>query len=107
MGGRAKTRSAEPQAAVSLEILDHVLGEMLVLANEDMDVVGHDRAGVARVALICDHFTEGGRDHGAGKVVEGQQRVAKQVTGPLIELAHFTSGGLESLPAEVQLAEIG
>jgi hypothetical protein len=44
----------QPQAAGRLQVVDHLLGAVTMLADDNMHVIGHDRAGVARVAMLSD-----------------------------------------------------
>jgi len=53
---RPRSRAANPQAGGFLEILKHVLGLMLVLADQSMDVIRHDRTGVTRVVVFADRL---------------------------------------------------
>src|SRR3989339_369785 len=51
---RAKTATEQPQPADLLEVLDHLLGRVLVFADEHVNVVGEDRARITRVPLMLD-----------------------------------------------------
>jgi hypothetical protein len=41
---------------LQLGVLDHLFGAMTMFANEEMHVVAHDRARIAGVATVLDHF---------------------------------------------------
>src|SRR5438874_1446498 len=46
---RTESISAKPRAAEMLEIVDHFFGAMFVFADDQVDVIEEDGAGVARV----------------------------------------------------------
>src|SRR5947199_102762 len=69
----------------------HLFGTVSVPADQDVDVVRHDRAGVAGVATLVDHLPECGCNLGPGGLVEGQQRKAEEWGCPPVELPHLTS----------------
>jgi hypothetical protein len=62
-----------------LKLPDHLLGLIAVLADDQVDVVGHQGARVARVPLRPDHLLEGVGDHPDVARGERQERVAEQV----------------------------
>jgi len=45
-----------------LKVVDHFFGNVSVFANQDMDVIGHDRARVTRVTIAADRILESGSD---------------------------------------------
>src|SRR5580692_1058524 len=45
----------QPVSAGEHQVGRHVLCQMLVLANENVHVIGHDRAGIASVTLFVDN----------------------------------------------------
>jgi hypothetical protein len=50
-------------STVALEPLDHLLGVVAVPANEHVDVIRHDRAGITRIGRLLDRLGEAVGDH--------------------------------------------
>ena len=73
-----------------------------MLANHDVDVVGHDGAGVTGVALPLDNGAKGSGDLLALVRCEANHRKLQSRLGFLVELPHRTPGGLQFLAAEVR-----
>jgi hypothetical protein len=93
------------RAARALQVLGHALGGVLVVANYNVDVIGHHRAGIARIPLALDHLTERLGDDRPLRVVEGQQWVFQHRGGTLVEVADDPAGGLDRLAAVMKFAE--
>src|SRR6476659_1803772 len=102
---RAKTGGAERIGAGGLKVEDHLLRQVLVLAEEDVDVVAQDRARVAGVTVLLDAVLEGLCNDGAGSFVELQQFVFENVLRAIVEGADLTSRGLDALASVVELPE--
>lgn len=60
---------AKRQAAGFLEIGDHFFGEMLVFADEKVNMVRHDGTGIARIFLLCDDVDDDRLGHAAAWIV--------------------------------------
>jgi hypothetical protein len=54
---------AKPQAADGLEILDHILRLLAVLANQEVNVIRHNRASIASVGLLANTLSERTSDY--------------------------------------------
>ena len=54
---------AKPQAADGLEILNHILRLLPVLANQEVNVIRHNRASIASVDLPANTLGEGTCDN--------------------------------------------
>jgi hypothetical protein len=103
----AKLPLDQSSAAALFEGIDHRLGGVLVLAQKNVDVVGHDRAGVAGVPLRRDHLGEGFADLPALFLAKGQQRMSEQKPRLLIEVPHLCGGRLDFLASVMKLAQLG
>ena len=75
---------------------------MLMLANQDVNMVGHDGAGIAGVTLLADRVGEGRRDFGLGGVVKGQERVDEHLGSTIVKVPHFAANRLDALAAVMQ-----
>jgi hypothetical protein len=62
-----------------------------VLADQHMDVVGHDGTAVAGVFAAVDDLLEGFADEFYFGIAEGQERVFQDVAGFLVEFADFSA----------------
>src|SRR5438067_4840204 len=98
---------AEASTARFFQGLDHLLCGMLVLANQNVNVVWHDRASVAGISPLLDHLAEGQADLGAGTLVEGEQGMLEETGGVLVEPANLITGRLHGLASEVKIPEFG
>jgi hypothetical protein len=78
-----------------------------VLADQDVDVVRHDRAGPRGEFLPGDDIGEPLGDEGAGRLIELQERVLEEQGGLLVEGPNLTAGGLDLLAAFVEFSEFG
>jgi hypothetical protein len=71
-----------------------------------VDVVPHDRAGIARVLPLAHHLSEGLADQRDLLVVEAQQLMLEQPARLLVEPPQLRGPRLHRLPPVVQLAEV-
>ena len=106
MLGVAPPEGYESLATVALKVGDHLLRLVAVLADEHVDVIGHDRAGPAGVAVPRDRVREGGGDLVNLGVIELQQGVLETFLRPLIELPDFPRGGLDPLSPVVKRSQL-
>lgn len=60
--GGSEAVGAKPRAAVMLQMLDHILGAVAVLADDQVDMVEEDGAGIAGVLSRADRICESVRD---------------------------------------------
>src|SRR5262249_35260694 len=107
MIGRSVTGGAKSQAADFLERLDHLLGLVLVLADQDMDMVGHDGARIASVALFFYRRAERRGNFSPRRIIKGKQRVTQHGSRLLVEPPHDVAGWLNSFSPVMQLAQLG
>ena len=56
--GGAHGGAAKPQAAGFLQICDHLFSKVFVLADQDMNVVRHNRTRVTGIAVVRDAFAK-------------------------------------------------
>jgi hypothetical protein len=84
---------------MGVQIEDHVLGEMPVLADEYVVVIGHDGARVTGVALLIDHVRKALGEEIALRRVEGEQVVLQPLCGFAIEFADLPARGLNAFPS--------
>lgn len=54
----SKAERAKPQAAGILEVGDHLLGKVFVLADQEVNVIRHDGAGVTGISIVLDDVSE-------------------------------------------------
>src|SRR5207248_2170046 len=92
----------EASPARLFQDLNHFLGLVLVLADQNVNVVWHDRASVAGISLLLDHLTECQADLGAGNLVEGEQGMLEETGGVHVEPANLITGRLHGLASDVK-----
>ena len=88
-----------------LEFGDHLLCLMAMFADQDVNVVGHDRTGVAGVPIANDDFMEYLANRCGLDGVQFQQRMGQDRSGLAIEFADLRRGGLNLLPPVMQFAQ--
>lgn len=103
----AVSRFQQPLARIPLQRPDHLLREVAVLADQHVDVVGHDRAGVAGVSPPLDGGGERIADDRNLFGREGQQVMLQDRRGAIVELADLPSRGLGALASVVEFSELG
>jgi hypothetical protein len=106
MAGCAMAKRAKPEAAVVLELFDHLFCEVLVFADQNVDMVRHNRACVASASLGLHNFAKCGGDFVSGVCVERQQRMPEDPRGFSAEVADFPTGRLNFLPSEMQVTQV-
>ena len=72
-----------------------------------MDVVGHDRAGVAGVIELAEGISKSGGDEFDLPVIEANNGIHEPGLGLLLKFANNPARGLDFAPAEVNFAQIG
>jgi hypothetical protein len=90
-----------------LERFDHLFRLMPVLAQQDVDMVRHDRAGVASIALDADDFVECLRNLLSRWIIKSEQRMLEESPGTLVELLDHSAGWLHGFAAVVKFAQLG
>ena len=102
---RTESETAKPQAAGFLEVEDHFLGAVPVLANQKMDVVAHDDARVSRVPTFVNDSAErvsNGRDFGGAEI---EQLVFQLVHGVFVEVPDVARRRLDALTTVVEFTK--
>lgn len=107
MVGGAEISRTEPLAAGLLESFCHLLSQVFVLAQKQMDMVGHDRARITGVVLVVDHLGKGIGNRTAVGLSEVQQRMFEHVSRVPVEFPDITSCWLYALSAMMKFAQIG
>ena len=92
---------AKPQAAGDLKVRDHFLREMLMLPDQQVHVIGHDRARVARVLELLHRVGECVRDELHLGCAELEKRVHQLLLRLNIEGVDVAGRGLDFLSSEV------
>jgi hypothetical protein len=85
-----------------LKVGDHVLGEVTVLADAEVDVVGEDGAGIAGVAALRDHVAERGEHRVLFFGREAEEGKLESIRGALVERADLVGCGLDPLATVVE-----
>lgn len=98
--------AAQLSAARFLQLLHHLLGEMLVLPNQNVYVIWHDGARIARVSLFFDHMREHLANYRSRRRIERQQRMAEHLRRLRIELANGLPARLRLFASVMQRAEL-
>ena len=101
----ADARGGQCPAAGLLEVFDHFLRLVLVLADEQVDVIGHDGAGIAGVSVARYRAGESIGDDGDFVRCELQQREHQLPVCLLVEFPNVLRGRLDGSPAAMQAAE--
>lgn len=82
------------EVAGSLQVRDHLLGQVLVLSDEDVHVVSHDDARVAGIFLGSNDFSKSSGDRCDNRGVE-EDGLEPQIGLRFgKEIEEFISGGL-------------
>ena len=68
--------------------VDHVFGPVFVLANDDVDVVAQDGAGVTRVTVLHDYRGKSGGDGPDLLLIKAKDRKAQAGLGLVVEVTH-------------------
>ncbi len=79
----------EGVARCLLTLRDHRLGLVLVAPNHEMDVFGHDRAGVAGVLVLSNYLRDDFADNRDLVIREAQNLMPQQVLRGRVELAQL------------------
>lgn len=98
---------AKSFARCSLYVLNHLLRQVSMLANQQMNVIRHDRTCVTCVIEACDRITDRlghYRKLGGG---EREQFVLQHSRSLIIESSNIEAGRLNLLSAMMYKAEIG
>jgi len=107
MTGRPQARSAKPQAARLLEILDHLLRFVPVLTDYQMHMIGHNCAPVASVPIFAYRLAEPRRDLANRRSVEFLQAKAKHIFRSRVKLPNRPRRRLNPPTALMKFAKFG
>src|SRR5688572_5412939 len=77
-----------------------------MLANQDMNVVGHDRTGVAGQLFVMQRVLKCVGDGVACRGVEGESGMLQKRFGILQELPHDRTGRLNGFSPKMQFAKL-
>src|SRR5215510_484955 len=99
MVDRTVVSRAEASATRLFQSLDHFLRLVLVFADQDVDVVRHDRASVAGVSPLLDHPAECQSNLCASGLVEGEQGMLENFGSLLVESANLVTRRLDGFAA--------
>ena len=105
MFGVASARGTHRLGAVALEMTDHLLCSVPMLAHDQMNVVRHDCAGVHCVLSRCDNVRESVGDDFEVVGGKNEQWMLQQGSRSIVEGANLPSRRLSALAAQVQLAQ--
>jgi hypothetical protein len=94
----ALVQHSDSMKTFALQVRDHLLSKMLVFSEDDVSVIGHDRAGMARVSLLSNDFREAVRNHSELDLREGQQIELESFFRFFVELADGSRDRLNALP---------
>ena len=105
MGNRSLASVDHADAACFLEPLDHLFSLILMFAHQNVNMIRHDCARIACIALFIDNLRESVRDQPAARFIEHEKRMLEQIASFFVEFAHVTTGRLDFLAAKVKLVE--
>jgi hypothetical protein len=103
---REQARRNNLRATRGLEVLDHLFRAVPVLANDEVNMVWHDRTRVARVLARGDRVREACCDEGELLRSELAQRMLQQLARLLVEPANVARRGLNLLATVVKIPEL-
>jgi len=89
-----------------LDLLDHHFGRVAMFAQDEMDVIRHDRQRVTGVAVLSNGGIQGMRYEGPLIGVKWQQIVFERRGGLLIERTNLPRCRLHPLAPMMQVAQI-
>jgi len=97
---------AEFPYAPMFQFVRHLLGRVLVLANDEMDVIPHDRTGIASVFLTFDRLAECGCNRLAMRDCKFDFWMFEERVGFLVEVADHRTARLNIFATVVHFAEV-
>lgn len=106
MFARALSRHAKPQAAYGLEVLDHLFGAVSMLASHEVDVVAHDRTGVACIPAALDDFGKSICNQLERSFAQFEKWILQAPMGLLVERPNIARARLDPFSAKMQFTEI-
>jgi hypothetical protein len=99
-------RLAECEVRLPLEVIDHLLRGVLVLADDEVDVVAHHDARIAGVLVRFDRLPERARDGSDHFVSERQDREIQPGVRLVEERQQLAPRRLDPLAPEVQVPDL-
>ena len=99
--------SSATRRARLLEPCHHFLYLMFVLADQNVNVIRHDRAGVAGVAFAFDHLGKSGPDLRAGFLIEGEQGKTEDFGSAFVKRAYLPPRRLTAFTPLMEFAQFG
>jgi hypothetical protein len=95
---------AQEQMTLALEVPDHFFERVAMFADQQVNVIGHDRAGVAGVLALSDHSPERSGDAIAMLVRDRNARESKDIFGCSEVISDLPRLGLFRLATMVQFS---
>jgi hypothetical protein len=93
----AKPRIAQREVGFALQIPNHLLRQVLVLPNQDVYVIGHHCAGMARGSHHPNRLFDRPGNHLASRFVEGKEGILQPIARRLIKPANDDRSRLNPL----------
>src|SRR5262245_518923 len=98
-------RSDERAAASGLKCRDHFLRVMAMLADQNVNVIVHDRAGVTGVVVLLDRNCKRSSQRFDVSVLEREQLKLQHLLGLFVKSLQVSISRLDLLAAIVEGAE--
>src|SRR5215831_19126907 len=96
---RAKTISAKPQAAVMLQVLDHLLRLMPKFPDDQVHMIAKDRTRVARVFESLDGVRKSARNTDDRVLIQLKERMLQDASCGAVKGPNVTRCWLDPLPS--------
>jgi hypothetical protein len=102
---RSKTGGSEPCRRFVFELLHHLLERQLVLANENVHMVGHDDTRPTGEFLVRDDRGKRFSNHVSRRFIQGQNGVTQNLPSLIVERTNIATQWLNLLAAIMEVAQ--